>query len=47
MEITMSNVAHLLFIYFNLFPYIPFRHIPWKWKKSRTICIFRQLTNWY
>jgi len=27
----------LFFIYFNLFPYIPFRYIPWKWKKSRTL----------
>ena len=31
------------FIYFNLFPYILFRYIPWKWKKSRRICIFKQL----
>jgi len=20
----------------NLFPYIPFRYIPWKWKKSHS-----------
>jgi len=26
-----------LFIYFILFPYIPFRYIPWKWKTSHSM----------
>jgi len=34
-----------LFIYFILFPYIPFRYIPWKWKTSHSIYIIRQLAN--
>ena len=30
---------------FILFPYIPFRYIPWKWKTSHSIYIIRQLAN--
>ena len=35
-----------IFIYlFILFPYIPFRYIPWKWKTSHSIYIIRQLAH--
>ena len=34
-----------LFIYFILFPYIPIRYIPWKWKTSHSIYIIRQLAQ--
>ena len=30
---------------FILFPYIPFRYIPWKWKTSHSIYIIRQLAH--
>jgi hypothetical protein len=30
---------------FILFPYIPFRYIPWKWKMSHSIYNIRQLAN--
>ena len=33
----------ILFYLFILFPYIPFRYIPWKWKTSHSIYIIRQL----
>jgi len=35
----------LFFIYFILFPYIPFRYISWKWKTSLSIYISRQLAH--
>jgi len=35
----------LQFIYLILFPYIPFRYIPWKWKTSHSIYIVRQLAH--
>jgi len=34
-----------LFIYFILFPYIPFRYIPWKLKMSHSVYIIRQLAH--
>jgi hypothetical protein len=34
-----------LFIYSNLFPYIPFRYIPWEWKKSHSLYILRHLQS--
>jgi hypothetical protein len=30
---------------FILFPYIPFRYIPWKWKMSQSVYIIRQLAH--
>jgi len=30
---------------FILFPYIPFRYIPWKWKTSHSVYIIRQLAH--
>ena len=30
---------------FILFPYIPSRYIPWKWKTSHSIYIIRQLAH--
>jgi hypothetical protein len=40
-------VSPIVFYLLNLFPYIPFRYIPWKWKKSHSLCIFKQLTISY
>jgi hypothetical protein len=34
-----------LIIYFILFPYIPFRYIPWKRKTSHSIYIIRQIAH--
>jgi hypothetical protein len=36
-----------LFIYSNLFPYIPFRYIPWEWKETHSlyICILHMPTD--
>jgi len=28
-----------------LFPYIPFRYVPWKWKTSHSMYIIRQLAH--
>jgi uncharacterized membrane protein len=38
-------VSLLLFIYFILFAYIPFRYMPWKWKTSHSVYIIRQLAH--
>ena len=35
--------VYYLFIYSNLFPYIPFRYIPWEWKESHSLYILRHL----
>jgi lysophospholipase L1-like esterase len=41
-----NNNTNYTFIYLLiLFPYIPFRYIPWKWKMSHAIYIIRQLAH--
>ena len=35
----------ILFIYSNLFPYIPFRYIPREWKESHSLHILRHLQS--
>jgi hypothetical protein len=37
--------TYIPFYLFILFPYIPFRYIPWKWKTSYSIYIIRQLAH--
>jgi len=37
-----TSISHL-FIYSNLFPYIPFRYIPWEWKEPHSLYILRHL----
>jgi len=39
-----TELASMIYL-FILFPYIPFRYIPWKWKTSHSIYIFRQLAH--
>jgi hypothetical protein len=34
-----------LFLFLKMFPYIPFRYIPWKWKMPHAVYLFRQVTN--
>jgi len=34
-----------LFIYSNLFPYIPFRYIPWERKEAHSLYILRHLQS--
>jgi hypothetical protein len=34
-----------LFIYSNLFPYIPLRYTPWEWKESHSLYILRRLQS--
>ena len=43
--LVVLKVEDNLFVFYllKLFPYIPFMYIPWKWKKSHSLCIFRQL----
>jgi len=42
----MDSVIEKPFIHsFILFPYIPFRYLPWKWKMSHSIYIIRQLAH--
>jgi len=33
------------FIHSHLFPYIPFRYIPWEWKESHSLYILRRLQS--
>jgi len=38
-------LSYHLFIYSNLFPYIPFRYIPQEWKESHSLYILRHLQS--
>ena len=42
---SMQEISFIFIHSFILFPYIPFRYTPWKWKTSHSIYITRQLAH--